>query len=97
VVGEVRGGEALDLLKAWGTGHPGGLATIHAGSAAGALARLEQLILEVSLTVPRALIAEAVNVVVCLTGRGRNCRVAEIVRVTGLAGETYQLEPFTTS
>lgn len=97
VVGEVRGGEALDLLKAWGTGHPGGLATIHAGSAAGALARLEQLILEVSLTVPRRLIAEAVNVIVCLVGRGRQRRVAEIVRVTGSAGETYQLEPFTAS
>lgn len=95
VVGEVRGGEALDLLKAWGTGHPGGLATIHAGSANGALARLEQLILEVSLTVPRALIAEAVNVVVCLAGRGRHRRVAEIVRVTGLAGDRYVLEPFT--
>jgi type IV secretion system protein VirB11 len=97
VVGEVRGGEALDLLKAWGTGHPGGLATIHAGSAAGALTRLEQLILEVSLTVPRPLIAEAVNVIVCLAGRGRSRRVAEIVRVAGLTGETYQLEPFTVS
>jgi type IV secretion system protein VirB11 len=97
VVGEVRGGEALDLLKAWGTGHPGGLATIHAGSAAGALTRLEQLILEVSLTVPRPLIAEAVNVIVCLAGRGRSRRVSEIVRVTGLAGESYQLEPFAVS
>ncbi|MCP4028241.1 MAG: Flp pilus assembly complex ATPase component, partial [Sphingomonas sp.] len=42
-VGEVRGAEALDLLKAWGTGHPGGIGTIHAGSAIGALHRLEQL------------------------------------------------------
>ena len=50
VVGEVRGAEALDLLKAWGTGHPGGIATVHAGSAAGALLRLEQLILEVAVT-----------------------------------------------
>ena len=46
VVGEVRGSEALDLIKAWGTGHPGGIATIHAGSALGALNRLEQLIQE---------------------------------------------------
>ncbi|CAG9931744.1 Type IV secretion system protein VirB11 [Candidatus Nitrotoga arctica] len=53
VVGEVRGAEALDLLKAWGTGHPGGIATVHAGSAAGALLRLEQLILEVAVTAPR--------------------------------------------
>jgi P-type conjugative transfer ATPase TrbB len=53
-VGEVRGGEALELLKAWGTGHPGGIATIHAGSATGALHWLEQLIQEVVVTVPRA-------------------------------------------
>jgi type IV secretion system protein VirB11 len=43
-IGEVRGAEALDLLKAWGTGHPGGVGTLHAGSAIGALRRLEQLI-----------------------------------------------------
>ena len=52
IVGEVRGGEALDLLKAWGPGHPGGVATVHAGSAEGALFRLEQLILEVAVTPP---------------------------------------------
>jgi Flp pilus assembly CpaF family ATPase len=34
IVGEVRGGEALDMLKAWNTGHPGGIATVHANSAA---------------------------------------------------------------
>ena len=93
IVGEVRGAEALDLLKAWGTGHPGGLATIHAGSAAGALTRLEQLILEVALTVPRPLIAEAVNLVVHLTGRGHGRRVEEIVRVVGLTDDRYELEP----
>jgi type IV secretion system protein TrbB len=43
-IGEVRGAEALDLLKAWGTGPPGGIGTIHAGSALGTLRRLEQLI-----------------------------------------------------
>jgi Type II/IV secretion system protein len=43
-IGEVRGAEALDLLKAWGTGHPVGIGTIHAGSALGALRRLEQLV-----------------------------------------------------
>lgn len=46
LIGEVRGGEALDLVKAWGTGHPGGIGTLHAGSALGALRRLEQLIQE---------------------------------------------------
>ncbi|MFA6232301.1 MAG: P-type conjugative transfer ATPase TrbB [Rhodanobacter sp.] len=93
VVGEVRGSEALDLLKAWGTGHPGGIATVHAGSAAGALLRLEQLILEVAVTPPRALIAEAVNVVIYLAGRGRARRVQDIARVVGVDAHGYQLEP----
>ncbi len=52
-IGEVRGAEALDLLKAWGTGHPGGIGTIHAGTGIGALRRLEQLIQEAVVTVPR--------------------------------------------
>jgi len=56
-IGEVRGAEALDLLKAWDTGHPGGVGTIHAGSALGTLRRMEQLIQESVVTVPRALIA----------------------------------------
>jgi type IV secretion system protein VirB11 len=91
VVGEVRGPEALDLLKAWGTGHPGGIATIHAGSAHGALTRLEQLIQEVAVTAPRALIAESVNVIVFIAGRGRSRRVEDIVRVVGHDSRGYQL------
>ena len=91
VVGEVRGAEALDLLKAWGTGHPGGIATVHAGSTAGALLRLEQLILEVAVTPPRALIAEAVNVVIHIAGRGRKRRIESIARVVGFDGSGYQL------
>jgi type IV secretion system protein TrbB len=94
VVGEVRGGEALDLLKAWGTGHPGGIATIHAGSAEGALVRLEQLILEAAVTVSRPLIAEAVNVIVTITGRGSARKVDRIVRVCGLTTEGYRLEAY---
>ncbi|MDK7587422.1 P-type conjugative transfer ATPase TrbB [Alcaligenes faecalis subsp. phenolicus] len=93
IVGEVRGAEALDLLKAWGTGHPGGLATLHANSAYGALMRLEQLTLEVSTVPPRALIAETVNVIVFLAGRGNARRVREIVRVTGLDADRYVIEP----
>jgi type IV secretion system protein VirB11 len=83
-IGEVRGAEALDLLKAWGTGHPGGIGTIHAGSGIGALRRLEQLIQEAVVTVPRALIAETIDVVAVLAGRGSGRRLAELVRVTGL-------------
>ena len=93
-IGEVRGAEALDLLKAWGTGHPGGIGTIHAGSALGALRRLEQLIQEAVVTVPRALIAETINVVAVLSGRGAERRLAELTRVTGFgpAGD-YVLSP----
>ncbi|MFW5454120.1 P-type conjugative transfer ATPase TrbB [Thioalkalivibrio sulfidiphilus] len=92
IVGEVRGGEALDLIKVWGTGHPGGIATLHASSAHGALLRLEQLILEVAMTPPRALIAEAVNVIVFIAGRGRARQVQTVARVTGFNGNGYQLD-----
>lgn len=64
IVGEVRGPEALDLLKAWNTGHPGGVATVHANSASAALSRLEQLTMEVSRTPPRALIADTIDLIV---------------------------------
>jgi P-type conjugative transfer ATPase TrbB len=84
-IGEVRGAEALDLLKAWGTGHPGGIGTIHAGTALGALRRLEQLIQEAVVTVPRALIAETINVIALLSGRGAARRLAELASVNGLA------------
>ena len=84
-IGEVRGPEALDLLKAWGTGHPGGVGTIHAGTALGALRRLEQLIQEAVVTVPRALIAETIDVIAVLSGRGADRRLAELASVTGLA------------
>ncbi|MBR1256380.1 P-type conjugative transfer ATPase TrbB [Bradyrhizobium sp. AUGA SZCCT0240] len=93
-IGEVRGAEALDLLKAWGTGHPGGIGTIHAGTALGALRRLEQLIQEAVITVPRALIAETINLVVVLAGRGSDRRLAELALVTGLGtGGDYSLSP----
>ena len=83
-IGEVRGSEALDLLKAWGTGHPGGIGTIHAGTGIGALRRLEQLIQEAVVTVPRALIAETIDLVAVLSGRGSARRLAELARVEGL-------------
>jgi len=95
-VGEVRGAEALDLLKAWGTGHPGGVGTIHAGSAIGALRRLEQLIQEAVVTVPRVLIAETINVVAVLSGRGATRRLAELARVEGLNPDgDYRVRPAT--
>ena len=93
-IGEVRGAEALDLLKAWGTGHPGGVGTIHAGSAIGALRRMEQLIQEAVVTVPRALIAETIDLVAVLSGRGPARRLSELVRVEGLGPDgDYRVAP----
>lgn len=84
IVGEVRGGEALDMLKAWNTGHPGGIATVHANSAASALYRIEQLIQEAVVTVPRRLVAEAIDMIVFIAGRGTARRIETIARVAGL-------------
>ncbi|MDN5069412.1 P-type conjugative transfer ATPase TrbB [Aliarcobacter butzleri] len=87
IVGETRGGEALDLLKAWNTGHPGGVATIHANSAYGGLTRLEQLISEVSNTNMSELIAEAVNLVVFIKKTNNGRKIKEIVEVVGFNKE----------
>ena len=84
IVGEVRGAEALDMLKAWNTGHPGGIATVHANSAVSALYRLEQLVQETVVTVPRRLIADAIDMIVFIAGRGLARRVETIVRVAGV-------------
>jgi type IV secretion system protein VirB11 len=93
-IGEVRGAEALDLLKAWGTGHPGGVGTIHAGSAIGALRRMEQLIQEAVVTVPRPLIADTIDLVAVLSGRGSARRLTELARVEGLGPDgDYRVTP----
>ncbi|KCZ99789.1 P-type conjugative transfer ATPase TrbB, partial [Hyphomonas oceanitis] len=93
IVGEVRGAEALDLLKAWNTGHPGGITTLHANSAYGALRRLEQLTLEASSRAPFDLIAEAIDVVVFMSRTGGQRRIEEALRVSGFDGDSYQTEP----
>ena len=92
VIGEVRGPEALSLLKAWNTGHPGGCTTLHSDSAEKALSRLEQLVYEAGVTVSNRLIAEAVNLIVFIEKVGTARRVQEIVRVNGVAGNSYSLE-----
>lgn len=94
-IGEVRGAEALDLLKAWGTGHPGGVGTIHAGSALGALRRMEQLIQEAVVTVPRALLADTIDLVAVLVRDGAGRRLSELARVDGLDPATgdYRIIP----
>jgi len=92
IVGEVRGGEALSLLKAWNTGHPGGVCTVHANHARAGLRRLEQLIAEVSRAPMRALIAEAVNLIVSIvrTDSAPGRRIDEVVAVTGVTDDEYQ-------
>ncbi|MBA4172575.1 MAG: P-type conjugative transfer ATPase TrbB, partial [Hyphomicrobium sp.] len=94
-IGEVRGAEALDLLKAWGTGHPGGVGTIHAGTALGTLRRMEQLIQESVVTVPRTLIAETIDVIAVLVRDGTGRRLAELAEVAGLDSQgDYRILPF---
>lgn len=92
LVGEVRGGEALDLLKAWNTGHPGGLATIHANSAALGLERLEQCIEEVSVNINRKMIASVINWIVFIKKTPEGRQIQELARVTGVGSDGYQLE-----
>jgi P-type conjugative transfer ATPase TrbB len=89
IVGEVRGKETLALLKAWNTGCPGGIATIHANSAPAALIRLSSLVQEAGVPPQPQLIAEAINLIVFIelqkTYRGLpQRRVTEILRMEGL-------------
>lgn len=89
VVGEVRDGAALALLKAWNTGHPGGVATIHANSALAGLIRMEQLVSEATQTPMQALIAEAVNLVVSIEKVAGGRRIKEVVSIAGYNGKKY--------
>ncbi|MEJ2631543.1 MAG: P-type conjugative transfer ATPase TrbB [Acidihalobacter sp.] len=83
LVGEVRGGEALALLKAWNTGHPGGVGTVHANDAGAALVRLGQLIQEAGVPPVPELIAEAVDLVVSIKRTPQGRRIEEVMRVKG--------------
>jgi len=95
IVGEVRSAEALEMLKAWNTGHPGGIATVHANSAKAALGRIEQMILEAVSVVPHGLIAEAIDVIVFISGRGSKRGVETIMRLDEVNGSEYLLTPLT--
>jgi type IV secretion system protein VirB11 len=95
IVGEVRGAEAHTLLKAWNTGHPGGMATVHANDAMSGLIRLESLVAEATTAPQQALIAEAVDLVIFIDeepelAAGR--KVRELLLVTGYADGQYQVE-----
>ncbi|MCO6410860.1 P-type conjugative transfer ATPase TrbB [Hoeflea alexandrii] len=92
IVGEVRDGAALTLLKAWNTGHPGGITTIHANTAHSALRRLEQLTAEVSQQPMREVIGEAVDLVVSIERTATGRRVRDVMRVNGFDGTTYETD-----
>jgi type IV secretion system protein VirB11 len=86
------------MLKAWNTGHPGGIATVHANNARAALYRIDGLVQEAVTTVPRRLIAEAIDLVVFIAGRGAARRIETIARVSGLdeRGEYRVIDAFRT-
>jgi type IV secretion system protein TrbB len=95
VVGEVRGAEAHTLLKAWNTGHPGGMATVHANDAMSGLIRLESLVAEATSAPQQTLIAEAVDLVIFVDeepeiAAGR--KVREVLLVTGYSNGKYVAE-----
>ena len=93
LVGEVRGKEALSLLKAWNTGHPGGVATVHANDALSGLTRVESLVAEATAAPMQRVIAAAVNVIVSIAKTKQGRRVQEVLRVKGLRDGDYDLEP----
>jgi type IV secretion system protein VirB11 len=90
IVGEVRGAEALALLKAWNTGHPGGVSTVHANDCKSSLYRLEQLVLEAILYPQPELIGEAIDLVISIKKLNKNQRkILEIIEVTGYRDKKY--------
>jgi type IV secretion system protein VirB11 len=92
VIGEMReGAAALETLKAWNTGHPGGLSTLHANSAEEALNRLEDLLGEVTAQVPRRAIGHAVDLIVHIERAGPTRRVQAVLAVEGATDAGYAL------
>lgn len=93
IVGEVRDGAALELLKAWNTGHPGGICTLHANSIESTPYRLEDLIREVSASIPHYLISEAIDVVVFIERlKDGNRRIRDIARLMHHDSGKYEFE-----
>jgi type IV secretion system protein TrbB len=93
IVGEVRDGAALTLLKAWNTGHPGGVTTVHSNSAFAALTRLEQLVAEVSTQPMPEVIGEAVDLIVSIERAPQGRVVREILKVDGFRDGAYRFRP----
>ncbi|MFS8116553.1 ATPase, T2SS/T4P/T4SS family, partial [Rhizobium jaguaris] len=91
VVGEVRDGAALTLLKAWNTGHPGGVATIHSNTAMSALRRFEQLTAEASQQPMHEVIGEAVDLIISIERTPRGRRVRDVIHIERFAEGQYQI------
>ncbi|OIS94198.1 P-type conjugative transfer ATPase TrbB [Brucella cytisi] len=94
IVGEVRDGAALTLLKSWNTGHPGGVTTIHSNTAMSALRRLEQLTAETSQQPMCAVIGEAVDLVISIERTKTGRRVRDVISVDGHDGTSYRTQHF---
>lgn len=92
VVGELRDSAALDLLKAWNSGHPGGICTIHANSVIGGLRKLEQYISEVSANPQSRTISDVVDLVIFIRRKDKSRIIEEIVAVFGYKDENYIVE-----
>ncbi|MDA7742533.1 ATPase, T2SS/T4P/T4SS family, partial [Francisellaceae bacterium] len=95
IIGEVRDGAALDLLKAWNTGHPGGVCTIHANSVESVPYRLEDLIQEAVITVPRSLILQSVDLIVFISrDKAGKRKITDISELKGYENGEYILEAY---
>ena len=97
IVGEVRGGEVLDMLQAMNTGHDGSLTTIHANSPRDALMRLETLVAMTGLSIPttfiRRYISSALNIIIHLNRMMDGSRkVVSFQEITGMEGDTITLQ-----
>ncbi|HWR58732.1 MAG TPA: CpaF family protein [Thermodesulfovibrionales bacterium] len=97
ILGEVRGGEALDMLQAMNTGHDGSLSTIHANSSRDAMARLETMVLMAGLDLPeraiREQISSAIHVVIQLARFSDGSRkIIGVAEITGMEGNTIVMQ-----
>jgi type IV secretion system protein VirB11 len=92
VVGEMRdGAAALETLKSWNTGHPGGLSTIHANSAEDALRRVEDLAMESVAAPPRRTIAQGVDLIAHISRTREGRRLDAVLSVNGVSGDDYDV------
>jgi pilus assembly protein CpaF len=97
IVGEVRAGEAFDMLQAMNTGHDGSITTVHANSPRDALSRIENMVMMAGFDLPiraiREQMASAVNLIVQLSRlRDGSRRVTHITEVSGMEGQTITLQ-----